>query len=175
MRRAPRHALALSMFLLAACVSVPQAGASSSKQTPIDAGQVQAFVRSFADAANRGDTKKLSKMFSHEHGVSSINDGEIAEGWDAIRKNNDFLSVKEGAYRFDLQSIEVTPLGNTHALAVAPLKLTVSGSEESVELSSIMTLVLERTGSSWLIVHEHLSSEDDGDDDDLGPDETPSD
>jgi ketosteroid isomerase-like protein len=165
MYRLPRLALAVSILLLPACAL------GAAKQAPVDAGSVQAFVRSFAEAANRGDVKALGRMYSHEHGVSSINDGEIAQGWEAVRKNNDFLSMKEGAYKFDIESVDVTSLGPSYALAVVPLKLTISGSQDSVELPSVMSLVLEKSGPSWLIVHEHLSSEsDEGGDDDDGPD-----
>lgn len=119
---------------------------------------VQAFVKSYVDAANKADVTALMELFSREQGVTSIGDGDIQRGWDAIRTENDQIVGKEGSYKVSIGSIDVTPLGATYALAVAPYTLTVSTEKGTEQLPSAMTLVLEKSGGKWTIVHEHTSS-----------------
>lgn len=144
-------ALAIVPSASIAAVAAPNA----SDKIRID---VQAFVKAYVEATNKADVTALMEMFSREPGVTSIGDGEVSRGWDAIRTDNDELVGKEGSYKISIGSIDVTPLGAAYALAVAPYTVTVTTDKGAVQLRSAMTMVLEKSGGKWTIVHEHMST-----------------
>ena len=120
--------------------------------------EVQAFVKGYIDAVNRADVTAMMEMFSREPGVTSVADGEIERGWDAIRTDADQIVGKEGSYKFSIGSIDVTPLGTSYALMVAPLTVKAPAPQDSAEAPGAMTLLVKKSGKTWLIVHEHWSS-----------------
>ena len=97
-------------------------------------------------------------MYSRKAGVTSVEDGEISRGWDAIRTGADELVGKEGSYKISIGSIDVVPLGASYALAVAPYTITVGAGDTVVQAPSVMTMVLEKSGSKWTIIHDHMST-----------------
>jgi ketosteroid isomerase-like protein len=110
----------------------------------------------------------MMKMFSKASGVTSIGDGTISHGWRSIQTDAQQFIGRQGTFKFTVGSVEVTPLGTEYVLAVAPLTVETLGQDDDVEVPAAMTLVLQREGSSWKVIHEHWSSKDadnvDGDD-----------
>lgn len=140
---------------------VPTLGISSTEQAPSKAGvTAEQFVRSYVKAMNRGDTGSLMKMVSRAPGVTSIGDGAISHGWRSIQTDARQFAGRQGTFKFTLGLVEVTPLGSSYVLAVAPFTVQTFGQEEDVEVPAAMTFVLEREGQSWKVVHEHWSSKD---------------
>lgn len=97
-------------------------------------------------------------MYSRKAGVTSVDDGEISRGWDAIRTGADELVGKEGSYKISIGSIDVLPLGASYALVVAPYTITVGVGDAAVQAPSAMTMVLEKSGTKWTIIHDHMST-----------------
>ena len=167
------------VVLLLALVLVPStfravpasAAAASSRSASPDAirADIQAFVKRYIEAANRADATAMSEMFRRGSDVSSITDGVISRGWDAIREDDDQIAGKEGTYRFALGTIDVTPLGAAYALAVAPVVVTVAAGADSIQADGALTLVLEKRGGAWKILHEHMSGQEPEQDQDLDP------
>jgi len=120
--------------------------------------EVQAFVKTYVDAVNKGDISGTMEMYSRKAGVTSVEDGEISRGWDAIRTGADELVGKEGSYKISIGSIDVVPLGASYALVVAPYTITVGVGDTVVQAPSAMTMVLEKSGSKWTIIHDHMST-----------------
>jgi ketosteroid isomerase-like protein len=125
---------------------------------PLPAVSAQDFVRSYVKAMNRGDVPAMMKMFSKGAAVTSIGDGTISHGWGAIQTDAQQFMGRRGTFKFTLESIDVTPLGNGYSLVIAPFRAETVGQDEDIELPAAMTLVLERFGSTWKVVHEHWSS-----------------
>jgi ketosteroid isomerase-like protein len=149
------------LFILSMLTIAPIASSATAPATNAAAkvrAEVQTFVKAYIEAGNKADITALMEMFSRESGVTSIGDGEISRGWDAIRAENDQAVGKEGSYKISVGSIDVMPLGAGYALAVAPYTLTVATAQGDVQLPSAMTMVLEKSGSKWVIVHEHMST-----------------
>ena len=131
----------------------PPAGKTDTTRT-----DVQAFVKAYVEAANKADVTAMMEMYSRKPGVTAVSDGEITRGWDAIRTGSDQMIGKEGSYKISVGSIDVTPMGSSFALAVAPYTVTVVTEKGSVQLPSAMSLVLEKFESKWTIVHDHMST-----------------
>ena len=121
--------------------------------------EVQAAVKAYADALNRADVSSVLEQYSREGGVTSIGDGEITRGWESIRTELDStLTGLQGAFSASFGSIDVTPLGTTHALAIAPFTVTATSRSGPVQMRGAMSLVVQRVDSAWSIIHEHSST-----------------
>ncbi len=120
--------------------------------------EVQQAVRAYVDAINKADAATLVEMYSREAGVTSVGDGQITRGWDAIRSTADSIAGAEGKYKVATGSIDVTPLGPGHALALTSTILTVKSGDQEVQLRGAMTLVFKKIGTEWKIIHDHTST-----------------
>jgi ketosteroid isomerase-like protein len=147
----PRFA-ALAFFGLLSTAAALPAQSSTARRA-----EVLAFVRAYTDANNRADVTAMLDMTSHSPGVSSVGNGEIIRGWEAIRKDTDDLVGKEGLFHIDVGSMDVTMLGSSNALVVAPVTLTVATQRGPVQIAGAMTLVLEKSAKGWLLLNETYS------------------
>ncbi|MGH7629280.1 MAG: YybH family protein [Gemmatimonadales bacterium] len=147
------------MRLLAAGLAlVPLVAPALQAQKPSTVkADVQAFVRSYADAANRGDAAAYAAMYKESADLIVINDGEVKRGWSSIRDEANQILGTEGSYKISAGIVDVLPLGSTRAVASFPFVLTVQTQAGLAQLKGASTLVLEKTGTKWLIVHDHTS------------------
>ena len=53
--------------------------------------------------------------------------------------------------------IDVEILGSAHALAVAPFSATISTPQGEIQVHGALTLVVEKSGGTWKVLHEHSS------------------
>src|SRR5919199_6090545 len=122
---------------------------------------VQRHVRDYISAYNRADATGLSYAFSRRSDVTSIIDGEITRGYDAIRSMNDEIAGEEvGSFKFAVGTLEVTLLGTNYAFVVAPTTVTVKEPEGLVQLKGAMSMVLQRTPDGWRLINEHWSTKE---------------
>ncbi|MGE5178381.1 MAG: YybH family protein [Bacteroidota bacterium] len=118
--------------------------------------EVEAAVRAYVDAANRGDVTTMMSMVDRSDGVISISDGVIERGWQTIRNSNELVSRDEEA-GISLGQVDVMVLGPTVAVAVAPFTFTVASVHGAVRVPGASSLVFQKAGTRWLLVHEHTS------------------
>jgi ketosteroid isomerase-like protein len=119
--------------------------------------EVLTFVRGYVDAENRADPTALSDAMSHRADVSSIQYGNITRGWDAIRASTDQITGKQGTFRVDVGTMDVSALGAGYTLIVAPMTITATTQQGPRQLPGALTLVLEKTQDGWKILNEHYS------------------
>ena len=120
--------------------------------------EVQQAVRAYVDAFNKADAATLVEMYSREAGVTSVGDGQITRGWDAIRSTADSIAGAEGKYKVATGSIDVIPLGPGYALALTSTILTVKSGDQEVQVRGAMSLVFKKIGGQWKIIHDHTST-----------------
>jgi ketosteroid isomerase-like protein len=146
---APKILLVAVMVLLAGC-NMPDD--TKMKQ------EIQAHVKQFAEAA-QNDVNAMLAMYEPGPSTVSIGNGEIQRGIEAIRKNVDANLVGSlGRFKYDLGSIEVTPLGTGFAVAVTPFVMTENaGSPFGRQLKGVSTSVWKKTESGWKVIQEHES------------------
>src|SRR5262245_8112311 len=150
-----------SRILAIAVICIASLGASSTKASKSDAerADIQAFVKAYVEAENKGDASAIMEMFSKNADVASITMGEITRGWDGIRDDVDAVTGEAEKVQVALGTIEVKPLGANFALAFAPCTITSSAAEEGLQLRGALTLILEKSGKAWKILHEHTSAQ----------------
>ena len=135
-----------------------QQGERAPQVAPATRTEVLSFVRGYIDAHNHADATALSDAVSHRADVTSVGDGTITRGWEAIRTETDQITGKEGSFRFDVGTMDVVPLGVNYVLVIAPTTATVNTKQGVVQIPGAMTLVLEKGRDGWRILNEHYSS-----------------
>jgi len=156
-------ALACAGALAAAGAVRPSAAAGHPDSSR---AEVQQFVKSYVEAQNRADATAMMEMFIRKPAASSINEGRLMHGWEAIRDAADEMAGAEGSFKLALGTMEIASLGAGNALVVAPFTLTVGSDDGSTQIHGALTLVLEKAGGKWKIIHEHQSAQPPDEDED---------
>ena len=150
----------LPIWIAAAALIV---GSGCSSQQPSDTAiesDIRQAVRNYMDATNKADATAMMDLFSQNPKTSTVSDGDITRGWEAIRTANDAMAGTAGATKMEVGSIDVMALGNAHAVAVAAVTFTTTTERGSEQEQGAMTLVLEKSPKGWKILHEHYSSKE---------------
>ncbi len=146
------------VLALTLAVSGPPSLAAQQPSAASVRTEIQQAVRAYVDAINKADAATLVEMYSREAGVTSVGDGQITRGWDAIRSTADSIAGAEGKYKVATGSIDVSPLGTGYALALTSTILTVKSGDQEVQLRGAMTLLFKKIGAEWKIIHDHTST-----------------
>lgn len=133
--------------------------AAGAQQQP-DTAEVQSFVRQYIAAINRADASAIMEMYARVPEVTSADNTDITRGWDAIRK--DAASLGESRLRMELGRVDVVPLGPGYALAVAEASYTFGTPQGALRVRGVLTLVLQKIGGGWKVLHDHSSSQSPG-------------
>lgn len=119
--------------------------------------QIQAFVKAYADAMNKANVAGMMAMISHKRGVTSVGEGDIDRGWEAIRVGTNEMIGQAGSHKITIGPIEVLSLTPSIAVVVAPIAYAASIEQGGEQSQGALSLVLEKSAGKWLIVHEHES------------------
>jgi uncharacterized protein (TIGR02246 family) len=120
--------------------------------------EIQQAVHTYVDAWNRADASNLVEMYSRAPGVTSVGDGEIIRGWDRIRERYDSIGGIEGRFKIAIGSIDVVPMGANYALALTSYTLTIHADAGDIQERGAMTLVFQKAGGEWKVIHDHTST-----------------
>jgi ketosteroid isomerase-like protein len=125
-----------------------------------DTADVQSFVRQYTAAINRADAPGIMEMYARVPEVTSTDNVDITRGWDAIKR--DAASLSQSRYRIELGRVDVVPLGPGYALVVAEASYTFGTPQGALRVRGVLTLVLQKIGGSWKVIHDHSSSQNPG-------------
>jgi uncharacterized protein (TIGR02246 family) len=116
-------------------------------------------VQSYFEAANRSDTTAIMDAVLHDPRVTSVANGTITTGWEAIRDQSNRINAAPAVIHVTLSGqLQQILLSPSVALVVAPYTFTARTPERSVTLHAATTLVFEKSSGKWRIVHEHNSA-----------------
>lgn len=140
----------LALALLCLTFSSP-----ASAQTVED--QIRAEVRRYVDATNGGDPNAVAALYLNTAAATSIGDGEMYRGWQAIADILRQAYAQDNSIQMSVDSVDVLRLGPEAAVAtmryrwvlVVPPGQTFTGA---------MTLVYLRTPGGWRVAHDHTST-----------------
>ena len=149
------------IFSLATALSAVGVATAAAQQQP-DTAEVQKFVRQYVAAINRADAPAIMEMYARVPEVTSADNTDITRGWDAIRR--DAASLAKDRFRMELGRVDVVPLGPGYALVVAEATYTFGTPQGSLRVRGVLTLVLQKTGNDWKVIHDHSSSQSPGGD-----------
>jgi ketosteroid isomerase-like protein len=148
-----------SRRILTAFLLLASAGAACRRAD--SRAQVQEAVRDYFDSLNRTDPTGIMERFSHKAETTSVLEGEILRGWEAIRDETDRMAGTAGEEVWSPGTMEVVFLGDDHALVIVPVNVTLSFGMGREDLAGAATLVLERRAGVWKVLHEHRSLQHD--------------
>lgn len=147
------------IIALVSALSAVAVAAAAAQQQP-DSTEVQTFVRQYVAAINRADGPGIMEMYARVPEVTSADNTDITRGWDAIRR--DAASLSESRFRMDLGRVDVVPLGPGYALVVAEATYTFGTPQGALRVRGVLTLVLQKIGGAWKVIHDHSSSQSPG-------------
>jgi ketosteroid isomerase-like protein len=104
------------------------------------------------------DISASVNMLDSSPSVTSITgEGRIVRGRDAIRDEANKQIATLAQLKVTVGAIEVTPVGATHTLAIAPFSIAASSAAQTPTTAGAATLLLAKRDSGWKVVHEHYS------------------
>ena len=116
---------------------------------------VEKLVRSYVTST---DIAASVNMMDAAPSVTSITaQGRIVRGRDAIKEEANKQIANLPQLRTAAGKVEVTPIGTTHALAIAPFSIAPSSAPQKPTAQGTATLLLAKRDSGWKVVHEHFS------------------
>ena len=133
----------LTAFALAACTPDP---------APVEA-EVQQFVRSYITSTDINASLNMLE----QNATSITGEGRIVRGRDAIKDAPSKQIALLPQLKATVGTIEVTPVGTKHALAIAPFSIGASATPQKAMADGAATLLLVKRDSGWKVLHEHFS------------------
>ena len=147
-----RRASYVVMLSLAIACSAPRQNLGD---PPVEISQM--LQRSAADW-NRGDLDGFMSDYAKDSLTSYVSGAHVQYGWQALYDRYQRVYFAPGKSRDSLSfdSVRVRALTPDLAYATARFKLS---RRDSVVASGPFTLVLQRQGDRWRILHDHTSSD----------------
>ncbi|MFN7802865.1 MAG: YybH family protein [Planctomycetaceae bacterium] len=106
------------------------------------------------DAWNRGNIEEFLVPYWNSEKLTFSSGGEVRRGFNATRER--YLKTfpdRKAMGVLDFSDLEVTELGTQSAMVLGTWKLT----RDAGPLGGNFTLVVQRLGGEWKIIHDHTS------------------
>jgi uncharacterized protein (TIGR02246 family) len=117
--------------------------------------EIEQLVRSYVTST---DIAASVNMLDAAPTVTSVTgQGRIVRGRDAIKEEASKQIATLPQLKVAVGTIEVTRLGTTHALAIAPFGIGPTATPQAATTQGAATLLLAKRDSGWKVVHEHFS------------------
>ena len=138
-------------LLVMACSAPPAQGGNPPAEI------VAMLTRSAADW-NRGDLPGFMNDYAHDSLTSYVSGGHMQYGWQALydRYQANYFAPGKARDSLAFEEIRVRALTPDFAYATARFKLLRG---DSLVASGPFTLVLQKQGDRWRILHDHTSSD----------------
>jgi uncharacterized protein (TIGR02246 family) len=130
-------------------------------QSSSDSAQARAVRDAFdslVDGIRRADADAVMKLFwSSPQLVLFNNNGSVTKTWEQARSNRQSLYAKVKDVKLDVRDVRVRLLGPAAALVTCLWDQTQTADGQPEHATGRLTLVYQRIGADWKIVHTHTS------------------
>jgi ketosteroid isomerase-like protein len=142
----------------ASCVVVTAIVACSAPKIPLGdpPQEIAAMLQRSASDWNRGDLAGFMSDYAHDSLTSYMSGGHVQYGWQALFDRYQKTYFAPGKSRDSLSFDELHVRALTPDLAFATARFRLSR-RDSVVASGPFTLVLQKQGARWQILHDHTS------------------
>jgi ketosteroid isomerase-like protein len=146
------------IFLVAAAMltALGPMALNATERSPQEAAIVN-VLHTQAQAWNRGDLEGFMDGYLEGPELVFTSGGHVRRGWQITydKYKERYGTSPETMGKLSFSDLEVHPLGDTSAWVLGRWDLYGPGGEAG----GIFTLVMRRLNGSWVVVHDHTSSE----------------
>lgn len=153
-----------AMFVLAIITAIAFCLVTSQPAMASDEEEILEVAENFAKAFNTADLELMLSLHRKSPEISkytpSANGAFLTQGWEAVEKGwKGTLEQPVGSFVVTLHNPQVTLLEGNVAVMCGYLIMTVNppAAVEQTTNQMRLTLVVQKDGGRWLIVHEHTS------------------
>jgi ketosteroid isomerase-like protein len=109
-------------------------------------------------AWNHGDLEAFMRGYWKSPKLTFFGNNTETHGWEETlsRYRQRYQAEGKEMGKLDFKSLNITPLGNEHALARGRWHLVFKSGKEATGMT---TLVLQKMPEGWRIIHDHSSGE----------------
>lgn len=146
-----RRASYVVLSMMIAC-SAPRENLGNPEQ------EIGAMLQRSAADWNRGDLAGFMSDYAKDSLTSYMSDGHVQYGWQPLydRYQRNYFAAGKSRDSLSFDELRVRMLTPALAYATARFKLS---RRDSVVASGPFTLVLQRQGDRWRILHDHTASD----------------
>ena len=132
-------------------------GAQSSSDSA-EARAVRDAFDSLVDGIRRADADAVMKLFWNSPQLILFNNnGSVTKTWEQARSNRQSLYAKVKDVKLDVRDVRVRLLGPTAALVTCLWDQSQTADGQPEHATGRLTLVYQKVGADWKIVHTHTS------------------
>ena len=120
--------------------------------------EIAALLAGSADAWNRGDLAGFMRDYADDSTLTYVSGGRARSGWQALSDHYAAAYFAPGKVRDSLtyEDLPVHPFTPAFSYPTARFRLL---HRDSISSSGPFTLILQRRGERWVILHDHTSSD----------------
>lgn len=138
----------------------PEDAPESAETASSPEAEIEAMLDASAGSWNGGDLEGFLDDYWRSDNLTFMGSTGVTRGWEDVRTRYQSSYWAPGAARDSLrfEGIEVTLLGDSHALALGQYVLFRPEDDGAVSSTGFFSLVLARTDAGWKILHDHTSA-----------------
>ena len=129
--------------------------------TPADAAEARAVREAFdslVDGIRRADADAVAKLYWNSSQLTLFNNnGTVTKSWEQARSNRESLYATVSDVKLDVRDVRVKTLGPTAALVTCLWEQTQTADGQPEHATGRLTIVYQKVGAEWKIVHTHTS------------------
>ena len=130
-------------------------------QTPGEAAQLRAVREAFdslVDGIRRADAASVAKLYWNSPQLNIFNNnGTVTKSFEQARSNRESLYAKVSDVKLDVRDVRVKTLGPSGALVTCLWEQTQTAEGQPEHATGRLTIVYQKIGTEWKIVHTHTS------------------
>jgi uncharacterized protein (TIGR02246 family) len=132
-------------------------GAASSADSAQSRAVRDAFD-SLIDGIRKADAAAVMALYWNSPQLSVFNNnGTVTRTWEQVHSNRESLYSKVSDVKLDVRDVRVKTLGPTAAIVTCLWEQTQTAEGQSEHATGRLTVVYEKVGAAWKIVHTHTS------------------
>jgi uncharacterized protein (TIGR02246 family) len=128
---------------------------------PADSAQARAVRDAFdslVDGIRKADASAVMALYWNSPQLSVFNNnGTVTRTWEQVRSNRESLYSKVSDVKLDVRDVRVKTLGPTAALVTCLWDQTQTAEGQQEHATGRLTIVYQKVGADWKIVHTHTS------------------
>jgi len=110
------------------------------------------------DGIRKADAKAVMSLYWNSPQLSVFNNnGTVTRTWEQVRSNRESLYSKVSDVKLDVKDVRVKTLGPTAAIVTCLWDQTQTADGQQEHATGRLTVVYQKVGADWKIVHTHTS------------------